>query len=163
MVDRTAGERVRRYRSAQKEARRSTRVEIQVPVGAQDTLKALGSRFRDAAKKSVEAGRHLDLVLGTINAPRPRPIDAETFVLCLLADPQKAPWQPHIAAFLDEVSEEAIHDLVLAGIIDFEELYRAPRTWRVTDGRTVPWIKEMADLTLAGSVAGHHPSYGQSG
>lgn len=55
----------------------------------------------------------------------------------------------HIEALFDEVSIEAIHDLVLANVVDFEQLYRASRTWRVTHGRNVPWIKEMADLSPA--------------
>ena len=52
-------------------------------------------------------------------------------------------------ALFDEVSVEAIHDLVLAGLVEFEDLYRAARTWRVMDGRNIPWIKEMADFSLA--------------
>ncbi|WP_029006791.1 hypothetical protein [Azospirillum halopraeferens] len=153
MVDRTAGDRVRRYRATQKAARQITRVEVQVPAAAGDVIRAIAGRYRDAAGKAVEAGRHLDFVLGTINAPRPHPIDAETFVLCLLARHPTPQWQPHMEAFFDEVSEEAIHDLVLAGVVDFEELYRAARTWKAIDGRTVPWIKEMADLTLARPAA----------
>jgi hypothetical protein len=52
-------------------------------------------------------------------------------------------------ALFDEVSVEAIHDLVLAGLIEFEDLYRAARTWRIMDGRNISWIKEMADFSLA--------------
>src|SRR3546814_1940419 len=45
-------------------------------------------------------------------------------------------WRPHVEAFFDEVSEEAIHDVVLTGVVSFEDLHRAARNWRVTDGRT---------------------------
>src|SRR3546814_18603067 len=69
---------------------------------------------------------------------------------------------PHVEAFFDEISEEAIHDVVLTGAISFEDLHRAARNWRVTDGRNVDWINEMADLRLArfklaGPVACRNP------
>lgn len=100
-------------------------------------------------QRAPAAGRHLEFVLKTINAPRPHPIDGPTLVQCLLGGSLRPEWRPHIEAFFDEVSVEAIHDLVLAGVVDFEDLHRAARTWKVTDGRAVPWIKEMADLSLA--------------
>jgi hypothetical protein len=62
-------------------------------------------------------------------------------------------WRPHIEALFDEVSAEAIHDLVLAGLVSFEDLYRAARNWRVSDAGNVTWIKEMADLRLAEPAA----------
>jgi len=62
-----------------------------------------------------------------------------------LRSPQRGPAQ--------EVSPEAIHDLILAGIITFEDLYRAARTWRATDGSNISWIKEMADLRLGRAAA----------
>ena len=156
MTDRTASIRVKRYRSAQKAERGIERIEVQVPVSAREDIKAIGSRYRDLHRNIHKARRHLEFVLGTINAPRPHPIDEETFVQCLLSAQPKPQWRPHIEAFYDEVSEEAIHDLVLAGLVEFEDLYRAARTWKVTDGRRVPWIKEMADLSLAGPAARYH-------
>jgi hypothetical protein len=87
------------------------------------------------------------------DAPRPLPIDAKTFVHCLITSRPEQRWRPHIDAFSDEVSPKAIHVLVLAGILTFEDLYRAARTWRATDARSVPWIKEMADLRLARPAA----------
>jgi hypothetical protein len=131
MVDRTAAHRVKRYRSLQKGERGIVRVEVQVP----------------AAKRQV------DFVLGTVNAPRPHPIDAKTLVRCLTTSRPDARWRPHIEALFDEVSPEAIHDLVLAGVVTFEDLYRAARTWSAADGGNVAWIKEMADLRLARSAA----------
>ncbi|MGQ9369248.1 hypothetical protein [Azospirillum sp. ST 5-10] len=118
----------------------------------------------DRNDAAADAGRrHLEFVLATVNAPRPRPMDADTFLRCLFADAPDARWRPHMEAFFDEVSEEAIHDLVLAGLVGFDDLRRAVRIWQVSDGRTVPWIEEMAGLPLARPAAGRHPPAGQSG
>ena len=152
-MDRTVVDRVRKYRSAQKAKRNIARVEVQVPACLSEDLKAIGAGFRTKFSKLTSARRHIDLVLGTINAPRPLPINDETLLKCLLTPRPDQKWRPHIEAFFDEVSEEAIHDIVLAGAVDFEDLYRAARVWRVTHGKRVSWIKEMADLTLAASPA----------
>jgi len=153
MADRTAVHRVKRYRAAQKGDRGICRVEVQVPSLASDDVKALSAKLRSAFKNAAAAEPKVEFVLGTINAPRPRRIDAKTLVHCLTTSRLEARWFPHVEALFDEVSVEAIHDLVLARIVDFEDLYRAARAWRVTDGRNVPWIKEMADLSLARTVA----------
>ncbi|PWC41753.1 hypothetical protein [Azospirillum sp. TSO22-1] len=153
MADKTAGIRVKRYRSAQKNDRRIHRAEVQVPVVARADIHFVGERYRAAQKRARDAQRHLDFVLGTINAPRPKPIDGETLVQCLLTERPAPEWRPHIEAFFDEVSVESIHDLVLAKVFTFEDLYRAARTWRVTDGRAIPWVREMADLALARPAA----------
>ncbi len=153
MADRTAARRVRRYRTLQKLDRGIKRVEVQVPVAAAEDIKVLGHRLLIAYKKAQEAESRVNFVLGAIDAPRPDPIDLKTFVHCLTTSRPDAHWRPHIEAFFDEVSAEAIHDLVLAGIFSFEDLYRAARTWRVTNGRNVPWIKEMADLRLEEAAA----------
>jgi hypothetical protein len=92
-------------------------------------------------------------VLATINAPRPYPLSAAELVHCLVTARPDPKWLPHVEAFFDEVSEEAIHDIVLTGVVSFEDLHRAARNWRVTDGRNVAWINEMADLRLARPAA----------
>ena len=153
MTDRTAARRVKRYRALQKSERGIARVEVQVPAIAADDVKLVGRKLHDAYRKAGAAERKIDFVLATINAPRPQPIDAMTLVHCLTTGWPGQRWRPHIEAFFDEVSPEAIHDLVLAGVITFEDLYRAARTWRATDGNNVPWIKEMADLRLARAAA----------
>jgi hypothetical protein len=153
MVDRTAARRVRTYRAVQRADRGINRVEVQVPSEAIGDIKGLSRKLLASYKKASEADRPVKSVLTTINAPRPRPLDAKGLVHCLTTSQPEARWFPHIEAFFDEVSVEAIHDLVLAGIVSFEDLYRAARTWRITDGRNVPWIKEMADLRLARSAA----------
>jgi hypothetical protein len=141
-------ERVRRYRQRQKKQRDIERVEVQVPAAASDDVKAWGHKARHAFKRAGLASDRVDFVLGTINAPRSKAIDAQTFVHCLIAVEPEKQWQTHIEALFDEVSKEAVHDLVLAEIVSFEDLYRAMRTWRVVHGRSSEWVKEMADLRL---------------
>jgi hypothetical protein len=153
MSDRTAARRVKRYRALQKSERGIVRVEVQVPAAVADDFKALGQRLHAAYRKLDQAKRQIDFVLGTINAPRRHPIDAKTLMQCLTTSRPDARWRPHVEALFDEVSPEAIHDLVLAGVVSFEDLYRAARTWRATDGGNVAWIKEMADLRLARAAA----------
>lgn len=153
MTDRTAAERVRRYRQRQHKQREIDRVEVQVPSAVSEDIKALGHKAREAFKNAQQALQQIDFVLGTINAPRPKAIDVGTFLHCLIAiEPQKQ-WRAHIEALFDEVSEEAVHDLVLAKIVSFEDLYRASRTWNVGDGRIIGWVREMADLRLASAAA----------
>jgi hypothetical protein len=153
VTDYTAAQRVKRYRAAQKTRRRIRRVEVQVPEEAADDIKTLGAKLRAAHLRSRSAKGDIDFVLGTINAPRARRMDARTLLHCLTTSRPERRWVGHIDALFDEVSAEALHDLVLAGIVEFEDLYRAARTWSVMNGRSVPWIKEMADLGLARSAA----------
>jgi hypothetical protein len=153
MADPTAARRVQKYRLRQKIGRGIKRVEVQVPAAAVEDIKGQSKRFIAAFKKAIQADRQLKSVLTTINVPRPTPIDVNGFIHCLFTREPDARWRPHMEALFDEVSPEAIHDLVLAGIVSFEDLYRAARTWRVTDGRNVGWVHEMADLRLARPVA----------
>jgi nucleoside 2-deoxyribosyltransferase len=152
-MDRTAAERVRRYRRRQRAQLEIARVEVQVPSAMSVDIKALGHKARAAFQNARHALDRVDFVLGTINAPRPRAIDLGTFLHCLFASAPQRPWQPHIEALFDEVSEEAVHDLVLAKIVSFEDLYRASRTWNVGHGRIAGWIREMADFRLASAAA----------
>jgi hypothetical protein len=147
--DQTAARRVRKYRARQKKNRGIARVEVQVPDIAAGVIKALSGKLRQAFKHADTAQRQIDFVLGTINAPRPRPIDAKTLVHCLTTYEPKAHWRPHIEALFDEVSAEALHDLVLARVVSFEDLYRAARNWSISDAGNLAWIREMADLRLA--------------
>jgi hypothetical protein len=151
--DRTVARRVQRYRVRQMADRGIKRVEVQVPYIATGDIKNLSSRLLFVFKKANDADKQIKFVLGTINAPRPYPIDAQTLVHCLMTSQPDVRWRPHIEALFDEVSAEAIHDLVLAGLVSFEDLYRAARNWRVSDAGNVTWIKEMADLRLAEPAA----------
>src|SRR3546814_5826687 len=141
MADRTAASRVRKYREIQRENRGIRRVEVQVPSLFAEDVKGLGRRLQDALRKATAAEKPIRSVLATINAPRPYPISAGELVHCLVTDRPDPKWRPHVEAFFDEVSEEAIHDVVLTGAISFEDLHRAARNWRVTDGRNVDWIR----------------------
>jgi len=143
---------VQNYRIRQKADRGIKRVEVQVPSPAVADIKGLSRKLVAAFRKAADADRQVKSVLTTINVPRPTPIDVNGFIHCLFTREPDARWRPHMEALFDEVSPEAIHDLVLAGIVSFEDLYRAARTWRVTDGRNVGWVHEMADLRLAKPV-----------
>jgi len=123
-------------------------MEIQVPEIAAQDIKDLGNKLQIAFKNAAAADRQMKRVLGTINAPRPHPIDAQTLVHCLITSRADDRFHPHIEAFFDELAPEVIHDLVLAKIVSFEDLYRAARTWRMCDAGNFAWIKEMADLRL---------------
>ncbi len=147
MADPTASQRVRRYREAQRKRRDIRRVELQVPAVAADDVKRFSRKLRAAFAKAAAEGP-LRALLATVNAPRPLPMTSRDLVHCLLTDQPDPKWRTHVEAFFDEVSEEAIHDIVLAGVVSFEDLMRAARTWRVTHGRNVGWINEMADLKL---------------
>jgi hypothetical protein len=103
---------------------------------------------RSGTDSHAAAEKQISVILKTINAPHPTPIDTEIFVHCLTTDHPDRKWQPHIEAFFDEVPVEAIHDFVLASVVSFEDLYRAARNWRATNGSSFDWIKEMADVRL---------------
>ncbi|MGE0237115.1 MAG: hypothetical protein AB7F09_05085 [Parvibaculaceae bacterium] len=148
-MDRTAARRVKKYRIRQKADRGITRVEVQVPDAVADNIKMLGSKLRTAFKHAGAAARQIEFVLGTINAPRRQPIDAQSLIHCLTTLAPQARWRPHMEALFDEVSAEALHDLVLAKVVTFEDLYRAARNWGVSHAANVAWIREMADLRLA--------------
>jgi hypothetical protein len=148
MTDHTAVRRVCRYRALQKNEREIVRVDLQVPAWAMGDLKAIARVIRDRYASIERARREIDFVLGTINAPRSRHLDAKELVHCLTTPTPDHEWFPHMEALFDEVSVEAIHDLVLAGLVEFEDIYRSARTWRVVNGRNLPWIKEMATCWL---------------
>ena len=87
----------------------------------------------------------IDFVLGTINAPRSVPLDEEGLLRCLHAPEPDPRCYLHVEALFDEVSAEALHDVVLAGIVTFDDLRRAAQTWHVTHGRLFPWVTEMSE------------------
>ena len=153
MKDRTAARRVQKYRHRQVADRGIKRVEVQVPESTADDVKDFGRKLHTGLKNARTAEHQMNLALGTINAPRPQPIDAQTLAHCLLTHKPDERWRAHIEAFFDELAPEVIHDLVLAKVLTFEDLYRAARNWGVRDAANIAWIKEMADLRLARSAA----------
>ncbi|TWB20411.1 hypothetical protein FBZ89_107122 [Nitrospirillum amazonense] len=153
--DATAADRVRRYRQSTLGPRGIARVEVQAPVAAADALKAVAARWRQQFKLLPAAEPVLDRALSTINAPRPVPVDGPGLVALLLAPAPIEDWRPHVEAFFDEVSMGTLHDLVLSGVLTFEDLYRALRTWRLPDASNAAWITEMAALSLGRAAATH--------
>lgn len=156
-MDRTASVRMARYRAKLAAEKGMRRLELRVAGDAAAAVKAFARRLNAsaAARRDPHARRLLGLALGTINAPRPRPIDGATLLACLGAAAPDRAWRPHVEAFFTELSPDLIHDLVLTGLFTFEDLDRARRSWRIRDGRTIGWIAEMADLELAGLAAAH--------
>src|SRR5688572_5542790 len=97
---------------------------------------------------STLAKSHIEFVLGTINAPRPRPIDAKTIVRCLTSSrPTRA--GVHISK---RSSTKSRRNLVLVGVVTFEDFCRAARMeshrWQKR-----PLVRKMADLQLTRTAA----------
>ena len=67
----------------QKNEREIVRVDLQIPARAVDDLKAIAKALRDRYAGIDRAEREIEFVLGTINAPRPRHLDAKGLVHCL--------------------------------------------------------------------------------
>lgn len=155
-MDRTASARMARYRDKLARERDIRRLELQVPSEIGEEVKRFARRLRTSVERVRQDARTRDLLglaLGTINAPRPRQIDAKTLFDCIRGTNVDRIWRPHVEAFLAELSADLIYDLVLAGVFTFEELDRARRIWRIQDARNIGWIAEMADLELAGLAA----------
>lgn len=85
-----------------------------------------------------------DLILGTINAPRPVPIDAETLWRCIKDTIVPAEWLPHLTALYEEVGIYPIHDAVLCDFVNFSELNITAINLGVESTEQVIWIAEMA-------------------
>lgn len=107
----------------------------------------------DQTMEESVASRRLELALSTINAPLPQPIAPDMLVRCINSGVVAPQWRVHVASFFNDVSIEVIHDLVLAGVFEFTSLERAARLWGATDGRSFPWIREMAELSLGRPAA----------
>jgi hypothetical protein len=90
----------------------------------------------------------LQIALGQINASCPEKIEASTLIRCIKGKEFNKKWAPHIISFLEELHISLIHDIVLSGIFNFEELSAAIDAWGCLDGPTTGWIKEMAELKM---------------
>ncbi|MCK5192694.1 MAG: hypothetical protein KAQ71_02720 [Desulfobulbaceae bacterium] len=53
-----------------------------------------------------------------------------------------------VNSFLEKLHVSLIHDIVLSGVITFEELSDAIDIWECLYGPTTSWIKEMATLKM---------------
>jgi len=96
----------------------------------------------------VDGEGALRRALTTINAPRPRPIDAPALLQALIS-PGQVQWRPHVEAFFSEVAPETLHDIVLGGIVDFPLLAASQGLWKLEQGPHADWIQEMARERLA--------------
>jgi hypothetical protein len=90
---------------------------------AADDIKLVARKLQNTDRKLDDAKSHVEFVLGTINAPRPRAIDAKTFVRCLTnSRPRRA--GVHISKRSSTTSRR---NLVLVGVVTFEGLCRPAR------------------------------------
>lgn len=147
MTDPTAARRVATYRSRQSIDLGFGRTEARVAVRDRPVLQRLAAELR-RRRTAARNNSWLDLALGTINAPRPIAIDAETLLDCLLADRPHPTWQPHLDAFFTELSVDLLHHLVLTGYCSFDDLRRAQSIWGPFRGDHHDWIDDMAHLSL---------------
>jgi len=93
----------------------------------------------------------LQAIITHINASVKNRIDRETMVSCIKCIVRPAKWSYHINTFFLETPISLMHDIVLAGIFSFEELYVAYQKWApegYADNETTQWIKEMYYLQM---------------
>jgi len=159
VIDKTASRRVAAYRVRQSLELGFERIEVRASQRDRVTIQRFANNLR--RRRTALANNHdLAFVLGTINAPRPRPIDGEILLDCLLADRPLKEWAPHIEALFSEVSIEALHRLVLSGACSFDDLRHAAYIWRIAPNEQTVWIEEMAGLSLARHAERHSPDSG---
>lgn len=142
--DRTIVARMRRYRARKRQAGFVRR----------DVVFSSAERrefdVKKRLKELVDGKAALRRALVTMNAPRPEPIEAASFLRMLIEPEDK--WRPHIEAFFTEVAPETIHDIVLSGILDFPLLAASQKLWKLECGPNAGWIKEMARERLAAAA-----------
>lgn len=96
----------------------------------------------------IKSKNFIEIAVRQINASCPEKINAALLVACLKAGTCREKWKPHIWAFLEELPIPLIHDIVLSGVLTFEELAGAVEIWECNDGPTTEWIREMAALRM---------------
>ncbi|MBP7065363.1 hypothetical protein [Ferrovibrio sp.] len=143
--DRTITARMRRYRSKKREAGFVRRDILLSP--EEGRVLALQKRI----SQLVDGGGAFQRALVTINVPRPKPINAATFLQALI-EPEQEQWRPHVEAFFTEVAPETIHDIVLGGIVDFPLLAASQKLWNLEQAPHADWIREMARERLAAAA-----------
>ena len=93
----------------------------------------------------------LKAALSHINVSVPVKIDEDTFVACIKGFCTNEKWKGHIWSFFLETPVGLIHEIVLSGIVTFEELMEAQKEWKAeeyADENTSDWIREMAYLSM---------------
>ncbi len=162
-ADRTAVARVARYRERQRNERDIVRQEVRVPGWGRALLKDLGGNLSARGAVLEADHRYIDFALGTINAPRPRRMSAQTLVQQVLSATPNPEWRAHVAALFEEVSMETLMRITMSGVLSFEDLYRCIRIWGVDrNGAIAEWVEEMADLSLAKATIDDDPNHWDS-
>ena len=82
--------------------------------------------------------------LTTVNAPLPTHIDAHTLVDCLTLKNTDTKWRPHLKSFFEDVSSDAIMDMVIEDSITFDNLLKCMSFWDFEEDENARWIREMA-------------------
>lgn len=122
---------------------------------AADDIKLVARKLQNTDRRPDDAKSHIEVVLGTINAPRPRPIDAKSIVRCLTnSRPTRA--GVHISKHSSTTSRR---NLVLVGVVTFEDLCRAARL----ESHLLDTLKELACSTyprFGFSIKNEHPCSG---
>lgn len=160
-IDKTASRRVAAYRARQSTELGFERIEVRASHRDRLAIQRFANTLRQH-RNALSNNRDLAFILGTINAPRPHPIDGETLLDCLLADRPSKEWAPHMEALFSEVSIEALHRLVLSGACGFEDLRHAAYIWRIDKNERTAWIEEMASLSLARHAERHSADLGST-
>lgn len=147
--DPTIAARMRRYR-ARRKAAGFRRQELSLPAA-----EAAGLASTLKLRRLVDGDAALDRALTTINVPRPHLISRAEFLQALIA-PQPQ-WRPHVEAFFGEVDPGTIHEICLAGLLNFPLLAAVLRIWNLEDAPHAEWIRDMARERLA-KAARRHPA-----
>lgn len=145
-------EKVARHR-ARKRAQKKQRLELTtVPEQGAYAIRDHAEAVKIACARGAPV---VSLVVKTINAPLPHPVDPETVLAGLVAWRRRPTQASVMMDFFKLAPMETLHDLVLAGAVTFEDLRHALHIW-VPNKKECPhaeWIEEMADLALARDAA----------
>jgi len=93
----------------------------------------------------------LKMALLHVNASLPMEIDESTFIACIRGTCTDQTWRAHILSFFLETPVSVIYDIVLSGVLTFEEFMDGQDRWQAkeyADEKTTLWIQEMAYLTM---------------
>lgn len=86
------------------------------------------------------------LVLGTINASLPRPIDGPTLARCLREAEAASRWRPHLDAFFAEVPLEAVARFIAHHRLPHARVLATARRLGIGNPALEDWLAEMAGL-----------------
>lgn len=93
----------------------------------------------------------LQRAIAHINVSAAKKIDRDTMIACIKGSLSIPQWSYHVKTFFLETSIPLMHDIVLSGILSFEELHNAHLRWDpegYANNDTTEWIKEMYYLQV---------------